>query len=183
MRELPCESHDSPHRRSRRRPEFQRRTTDDQLQFGAQSRQSGRARSQLDLAQAKKPARPGRGRAVQPHGSLARRRAEVGIHRASRLTERFWSGSAKLHRRPRRRPETKSTRATVMHLATSQAQASDGDLTTIWHTEFVGAIARLPARVGRRLGGATPRRGSSSTFPARTLAQRSCQRFRDPSLR
>ena len=154
VRQLPCESHDSPHRRSRRQSESQQRTTDDQLQFGSQGRQSGRSRSQLDFAKAKKPSRPGWGRAVERY-RVSRTSAGPGGNPPNiRLTEQFWSGSAKLQRRPSASAGNEKYATDSYAPGYEPGQASDGDLTTIWHTEFVGASPGYPHELVVDLGAA-----------------------------
>ncbi len=80
----------------------------------------------------------------------------MGEHRASRPIERSSIGSAKRPPRPRRRPEPRSSPPIATRPDYEPARAGDGDLGTIWHTEFVGATPGYPHELVVDLG--APRR-------------------------
>ena len=56
------------------------------------------------------------------------------------------------------------------------ARAGDGDLATIWHTEFVGAMPGYPHELVVDLGAPRTRRGTALR-PSPGQPQRPCQRF------
>ena len=107
---------------------------------------------QPDPAQAEEPARAGGARPVEPDGPDPRRRPAVGEDRASGLPRdpRLDPRSVGRGRRP--------GGATIRLSADSYAPgyepalAGDGDLSTIWHTEFVGATPGLSPRLVVDLG-------------------------------
>ena len=142
----------------------------------------GEPEASLILRKPRSPQGQGARRASQPDGLVSRRRAAVGKHRASRLTARSSTGSAKRRRSARPRTRTESSPPTATRPVTSRPRPATA---TSPRSGTPSSSARRPdIRTSWSSISGAPRRVEGLLYvPRQDMLQRPRQGLRDPRLR